>query len=57
MRERVFSPLAIALMGKLGMKTGEGFYKWTPQSAKKTLARYERALLDALALLKRHKGG
>lgn len=43
--------------GKLGMKTGEGFYKWTPQSAKKTLAAYERALLDALALLKRHKGG
>lgn len=43
--------------GKLGMKTGEGFYKWTPESAKKTRAAYERALLDALALLKRHKVG
>jgi 3-hydroxybutyryl-CoA dehydrogenase len=38
--------------GKLGMKTGEGFYKWTPESAAREKARYEAALLDALALLK-----
>ena len=38
--------------GKLGMKTGEGFYKWTPESAAKEKARYEQALLDALKLLK-----
>jgi 3-hydroxybutyryl-CoA dehydrogenase len=37
--------------GKLGMKTGEGFYKWTPESAAKEKARYELALLDALKLL------
>jgi 3-hydroxybutyryl-CoA dehydrogenase len=39
--------------GHLGMKTGEGFYRWTPESAEREKARYERALLDALAILKR----
>ncbi|MFM9972210.1 MAG: 3-hydroxyacyl-CoA dehydrogenase family protein [Burkholderiales bacterium] len=39
--------------GKLGMKTGEGFYQWTPESAAKEKARYELALLDALQLLKK----
>ena len=38
--------------GKLGMKTGEGFYQWTPESAAREKARYEQALLDALKLLK-----
>ena len=38
--------------GKLGMKTSEGFYKWTDDSAAKEKARYELALLDALKLLK-----
>jgi len=38
--------------GKLGMKTGEGFYRWTPESAQKEKARYEKALLQALAILK-----
>jgi len=38
--------------GKLGMKTGEGFYQWSAESAAKEKARYERALLDALKLLK-----
>jgi 3-hydroxybutyryl-CoA dehydrogenase len=38
--------------GKLGMKTGEGFYQWTPESAAMEKARYEQALLDALKLLK-----
>lgn len=38
--------------GKLGMKTGEGFYRWTPESAAMEKARYELALLDALKLLK-----
>lgn len=38
--------------GKLGMKTGEGFYRWTPESAEKEKARYEKALLQALAILK-----
>ena len=39
--------------GKLGMKTGEGFYQWTPESAEREKARYERALLDALEILRR----
>ena len=39
--------------GKLGMKTGEGFYQWTPETAEREKARYERALLDALEILRR----
>lgn len=38
--------------GNFGMKTGEGFYQWTPQSAAKEKARYDRVLLAALAILK-----
>ena len=38
--------------GKLGMKTLEGFYRWTPESAEKEKERYEKALLQALAILK-----
>ncbi len=38
--------------GKLGMKTGEGFFRWTPESAEKEKARYEKVLLQALAILK-----
>jgi 3-hydroxybutyryl-CoA dehydrogenase len=41
--------------GKLGMKTGEGFYRWTAESAEKEKARYERALLDALAILRKER--
>lgn len=36
--------------GKLGMKTGEGFYRWTPESAAAERARYERVLIAALAV-------
>jgi len=39
--------------GKLGMKTGAGFYAWTAESAKAERERYERDLTDALAILKR----
>jgi 3-hydroxybutyryl-CoA dehydrogenase len=39
--------------GKLGVKTGEGFWKWTPDSAKAARERYERDLADALEILKR----
>lgn len=38
--------------GKLGMKTGEGFYQWTAESANAERARYERALIEALKVLK-----
>ncbi len=38
--------------GRLGMKTLEGFYRWSPESAEKEKARYEKALLQALAILK-----
>lgn len=38
--------------GKLGMKSGEGFYRWTPESAAKERTRYERVLLAALDILK-----
>ena len=39
--------------GKLGVKTGEGFYKWDPARAAREQARYERALTAALEVLKR----
>ncbi len=41
--------------GNLGVKTGEGFYKWDPKRAADAQARYERALTDALAILKRDR--
>jgi len=39
--------------GKLGVKTGEGFYKWDAERAAGAQARYERALTDAFMILKR----
>lgn len=39
--------------GKLGMKTGAGFFAWTSESAKAERERYERDLADALTILKR----
>jgi 3-hydroxybutyryl-CoA dehydrogenase len=37
--------------GKFGMKTGEGFVKWTPQSAQAVRAGYDERLAGALRLL------
>jgi len=39
--------------GKLGAKTGQGFWTWTPESTAAARERYERMLLAALELLKR----
>ncbi len=38
--------------GKLGAKTGEGFWHWTPESSAAARAKYEAMLLAALALLR-----
>lgn len=37
--------------GKLGMKTGEGFFKWTPETIAAERQRYQNVLLAGLALL------
>ncbi len=41
--------------GKLGPKTGQGFWTWTPESTAAAKAKYETMLLAALALLKAEK--
>lgn len=38
--------------GKLGMKTGEGFFAWTEQSMAKERQRYQKTLLAGLQILK-----
>jgi 3-hydroxybutyryl-CoA dehydrogenase len=37
--------------GRLGMKTGRGFWSWTPEQIKEEQERYERTLMAALKLL------
>jgi 3-hydroxybutyryl-CoA dehydrogenase len=37
--------------GELGMKTGRGFYAWTPEAIAAERARYEALLRAALDLL------
>jgi 3-hydroxybutyryl-CoA dehydrogenase len=43
--------------GKLGMKTGEGFYKWTPETIAAERARYERTLAQAFQIVKAELDG
>ena len=38
--------------GKFGMKTGEGFFKWTPESITQEKQRYQKTLLAGLEILK-----
>ncbi|WP_276209326.1 3-hydroxyacyl-CoA dehydrogenase NAD-binding domain-containing protein [Comamonas sp. lk] len=38
--------------GKFGMKTGEGFFKWTPETIAKEKQRYQKILLAGLEILK-----
>ncbi len=41
--------------GHLGMKTGQGFWNWTPEQIKQEQERYERTLMAALKLLRGSK--
>jgi len=38
--------------GRLGMKTGEGFYRWTPETIEAERARYERTLAQAFEIIR-----
>ena len=38
--------------GKFGMKTGEGFFKWTPETIAQEKQRYQQTLLAGLEILK-----
>lgn len=38
--------------GKLGFKTGEGFFKWTPETIAAERARYERALRKCMEIFR-----
>jgi 3-hydroxybutyryl-CoA dehydrogenase len=41
--------------GRLGMKTGNGFWKWSPEQIQQERERYQRTLLAALKLLRDSK--
>jgi 3-hydroxybutyryl-CoA dehydrogenase len=41
--------------GRLGMKTGNGFWKWSPEQIQQERERYQRTLLAALKLLRESK--
>jgi 3-hydroxybutyryl-CoA dehydrogenase len=41
--------------GRLGLKTGRGFWKWTPEQAKQERERFERTLMAALKLMRGSK--
>ena len=41
--------------GRLGLKTGRGFWSWTPEQIKQERERYDRTLLAALKLLRGSK--
>jgi 3-hydroxybutyryl-CoA dehydrogenase len=41
--------------GRLGMKTGRGFWTWTPEQISAERERFDRTLLAALKLLKESK--
>jgi len=43
--------------GKLGMKTGEGFYSWTPETIAAERARYEHTLAQAFKIIKSELDG
>ena len=45
----------IVAEGHLGMKTGHGFWNWTPELSKEEKERYERTLMAALKLLRGSK--
>jgi 3-hydroxyacyl-CoA dehydrogenase len=42
---------------KLGMKTGEGFYQWTPETIAAERARYEKTLAAAFQIIKAELDG
>ena len=50
-------PLRPAKAGKLGAKSGKGFYDYSPKDLKEILARRDRILLKFRRVLKEHGGG
>ncbi len=47
----------MAAENRIGMKTGEGFYKWDADAIAREKARYEKALMATVAVLKAEESG
>ena len=51
--EQIMNAISYLRAGKLGKKSGEGFYKWDPNTVDRRMLKYTQLLEDALRRVKR----